>query len=172
MNYWNGEHHEGRGAPFTLTNPATGEATGTYHLASAEDVDEAVAAAKAAYPGFKALTPGERADLLLKLADELEARSEELASLESQQTGKSIRLATDFDVPGSIDNTRFFAGAARQLTGLSAGTYWEKSTSMTRREPLASSARSPRGTIRRRWRHGRSCPPSRPATRSCSRPRR
>lgn len=136
MNYWNGEHHEGRGAPFTFTNPATGEATGTYSLANAEDVDEAVAAAKAAYPGFKALTPGERADLLLKLADELEARSEELASLESQQTGKSIRLATDFDVPGSIDNTRFFAGAARQLTGLSAGTYWEKSTSMTRREPL------------------------------------
>ncbi|GAA1808838.1 aminobutyraldehyde dehydrogenase [Brevibacterium celere] len=136
MHYWNGEHHEGRGAPFTLTNPATGEATGEYALADAADVRDAVAAAKAAYPGFKALTPGERADLLLRLADELEKRSDELAALESQQTGKSIRLATEFDVPGSIDNARFFAGAARALTGLSAGTYWEQSTSMIRREPL------------------------------------
>lgn len=136
MHYWNGEHHEGRGAPFTLTNPATGETTGEYALADAADVRDAVAAAKAAYPGFKALTPGERADLLLRLADELEKRSDELAALESQQTGKSIRLATEFDVPGSIDNARFFAGAARALTGLSAGTYWEQSTSMIRREPL------------------------------------
>ncbi|MCT1549603.1 aminobutyraldehyde dehydrogenase [Brevibacterium casei] len=136
MHHWNGEQHEGRGAPFTLTNPATAATTGTYRLATADDVDEAVAAAKAAYPAFKALTPGERADLLLGLADELEARSEEIAALESAQTGKTIRLATEFDVPGSIDNARFFAGAARQLTGLSAGTYWEKSTSMIRREPL------------------------------------
>lgn len=136
MHYWNGEHHEGRGAPFTLTNPATGETTGEYALADAADVRDAVAAAKAAYPGFKALTPGERADLLLRVADELEKRSDELAALESQQTGKSIRLATEFDVPGSIDNARFFAGAARALTGLSAGTYWEQSTSMIRREPL------------------------------------
>ncbi len=71
-------------------------------------------AAKAAYPAFKALTPGERADLLLGLADELEARAEEIAALESAQTGKTIRLATEFDVPGSIDNARFFAGAARR----------------------------------------------------------
>lgn len=136
MHHWNGEHHEGRGAPFTLTNPATAATTGTYRLATADDVDEAVAAAKAAFPAFKALTPGERADLLLGLAEELTKRSAEIAALESAQTGKTIRLATEFDVPGSIDNARFFAGAARQLSGLSAGTYWEQSTSMIRREPL------------------------------------
>lgn len=136
MHYWNGSYHEGSGRPFTLVNPATGETTGEYTLANAADVNEAVASAKAAYPAFKALTPGERAELMLGLATQLEARADELAELESMQTGKSIRLAKEFDVPGSIDNAKFFAGAARQLTGLAAGTYWEKSTSMTRREPL------------------------------------
>ncbi|TSI17062.1 aminobutyraldehyde dehydrogenase [Brevibacterium aurantiacum] len=136
MHYWNGTYHEGSGDSFTLINPATGETIGEYTLANAEDVNEAVASAKAAYPAFKALTPGERAELMLGLAAQLEARADELAELESQQTGKSIRLAKEFDVPGSIDNAKFFAGAARQLTGLAAGTYWEKSTSMTRREPL------------------------------------
>lgn len=136
MHYWNGSYHEGSGRPFTLVNPATGETTGEYTLANTADVNEAVASAKAAYPAFKALTPGERAELMLGLATQLEARADELAELESIQTGKSIRLAKEFDVPGSIDNAKFFAGAARQLTGLAAGTYWEKSTSMTRREPL------------------------------------
>ena len=136
MQYWNGSYHEGSGDSFTLVNPATGETTGKYKLANTADVNEAVAAAKAAYPAFKALTPGDRAELMLGLAAQLEARADEIAELESQQTGKSIRLAKEFDVPGSIDNAKFFAGAARQLTGLSAGTYWENSTSMTRREPL------------------------------------
>ncbi|WP_309133203.1 aminobutyraldehyde dehydrogenase [Brevibacterium sp.] len=136
MHYWNGAFHEGSGKNHTLINPATGEATGEYRLASSADVNEAVAAAKTAYPAFKALTPGERAELLLGLATQLDARSQEIAELESRQTGKSIRLATEFDVPGTIDNAKFFAGAARQLTGLSAGTYWEQSTSMVRREPL------------------------------------
>lgn len=57
---------------------------------------------------------------MLGLATQLEARADELAELESMQTGKSIRLAKEFDVPGSIDNAKFFAGAARQLTGLAA----------------------------------------------------
>ncbi|WP_029088761.1 aminobutyraldehyde dehydrogenase [Brevibacterium album] len=136
MQFIDGQRRGGTGRTHTLVSPATGEVLDTYALASAADVDAAVAAARRAYPSWKRRTPAERADLLLALADGLAARADELAALESRQTGKSLRLAQEFDVPGSIDNVRFFAGAARQLHGLAASAYWEGSTSMIRREPL------------------------------------
>ncbi|GAA2089754.1 gamma-aminobutyraldehyde dehydrogenase [Brevibacterium salitolerans] len=136
MQFIDGQRTSGTGRTHTLVGPATGEVLGTYALASAADVDAAVAAARRAYPAWRRRTPAERADLLLALADGLAARAGELAALESRQTGKSLRLAQEFDVPGSIDNVRFFAGAARQLHGLAASTYWDGATSMIRREPL------------------------------------
>lgn len=136
MQFIGGRLSNGHGAPFALISPATGRTTGSYRLADAEDVDRAVAAASRAFPLWRDATPAERASRLLALASALDEHSGELARLESEQTGKTIRLATEFDVPGSVDNCLFFAGAARNLTGLSAGTYWEHSTSMTRREPL------------------------------------
>ncbi|SMY11477.1 aminobutyraldehyde dehydrogenase [Brevibacterium jeotgali] len=136
MHVIDGRPVEGTGPEHTLIAPATGEALGTYRLAGLTEVDAAVASARAAFPDWKRTIPGDRAALMLALADALEARADELARVESQQTGKSLRLAQDFDVPGAIDNARFFAGAARQLTGTAAGTYWPGSTSMVRREPL------------------------------------
>lgn len=136
MHVINGQRTPGTGPEFVRCSPATGAEVARYRLASPADVDAAVTAAAEAFSGWKNTTPGERSDLLFALAAGLEARAAELAELESAQTGKSIRLATDFDVPGSIDNARFFAGAARQLTGLAAGSYWPHSTSLTRREPI------------------------------------
>lgn len=136
MQFINGQLVHGHGEEFTPVNPATGRAGDTYALASSQDVDAAVAAAKAAYPAWKNALPATRAEALRRLADLMEGHADDIAALESAQTGKSLRLAQEFDVPGSIDNAYFFAGAARHLTGLSAGQYWENSTSMIRREPL------------------------------------
>src|SRR5207253_1867879 len=80
-------------------------------------------------------TPGERAEILLKLADLLDEHAEELAELESQNVGKPLPAARD-EMPVSSDNIRFFAGAARLLEGKAAGEYMRGYTSMLRREPL------------------------------------
>lgn len=132
----NGGYRRGRGAEAKLTNPATGDIVGTQFHASVEDVDDAVAAARAALPKWSGLLPRERSAAMLAFAAEVERRSVEFAALETEQTGKSLRLATGFDVPGTIDNITFFAGAARQLSGLAAGEYGTGGTSMVRREAI------------------------------------
>ncbi|MFF5500277.1 gamma-aminobutyraldehyde dehydrogenase [Streptomyces roseolus] len=124
------------GRTHSVVDPATGESVYTYELASTADVDEAVAAAKAAFPGWAGATPGERSDALHRLAGILAERAEDFARAESLQCGKPIRLTTEFDVPGTIDNTAFFAGAARHLQGQSAGEYSGDHTSYVRREPI------------------------------------
>ena len=105
-------------------------------MAGADDVDAAVAAARAAFPGWSGATPGERSAVLHTLAGLLEAEAEELAQTESRQAGKPIRLAREFDVPGTIDNTAFFAGAARTLEGQATAEYSADHTSSIRREPV------------------------------------
>src|SRR6185436_13621908 len=99
------------------------------------DVDRAVDAAKAALPEWLETTPGERAEMLLKLADALDANTEEIAQLESQNVGKPLPAARD-ELPVSSDNIRFFAGAARTMEGRAAGEYMRGYTSMIRREPV------------------------------------
>ena len=132
----NGRYRQGSGEETTRINPATGDVAETLRYAEASDVNDAVAAAKQAYAGWSKHTPGERAEALLALAAELEARAGLLAELETAQTGKSIRMSMEFDVPGTVDNVSFFAGAARQLHGLAAGEYGAGGTSMVRREPI------------------------------------
>ncbi|MFD8013189.1 gamma-aminobutyraldehyde dehydrogenase [Streptomyces sp. NPDC058955] len=124
------------GRTHSVVDPATGESVYTYALASTADVDEAVAAAKAAFPGWAGATPGERSDALHRFAAVLAEQAEDFALAESLQCGKPIRLTTEFDVPGTIDNTAFFAGAARHLQGQSAGEYSGDHTSYVRREPI------------------------------------
>ena len=124
------------GHTHTVVDPATGEDVHTYELAGAEDVDAAVAAARAAFPEWSSATPGERSDALHRLAAVLADRAEEFARAESLQCGKPVKLSREFDVPGTIDNTAFFAGAARQLQGQSAGEYSGDHTSYVRREPI------------------------------------
>ncbi|MEV6396543.1 gamma-aminobutyraldehyde dehydrogenase [Streptomyces sp. NPDC051907] len=119
-----------------IVNPATGETVHTYELAGAADVDAAVAAARAAFPGWAGATPGERSDALHAFASVLADQAADLAYAESLQCGKPIKLSTEFDVPGTVDNTAFFAGAARHLQGQSAGEYSGDHTSYVRREAI------------------------------------
>jgi betaine-aldehyde dehydrogenase len=133
----NGRRRQGSSSdPLTVTNPSNGEIVATGTLASTDDVDEAVAAAKAAFPGWAGATPAERSTAMHKFAAELEAVAGELATAESRQAGKPIRLTEGFDVPGTIDNVSFFAGAARNLDGKASAEYSGEHTSSIRREPI------------------------------------
>ncbi|RSS82614.1 gamma-aminobutyraldehyde dehydrogenase [Streptomyces sp. WAC06614] len=123
-------------ASHTVVDPATGEEVLTYRLASTADVDAAVAAARRAFPAWSAATPGERSDALHRLAAVLTEQAEDFAHAESLQCGKPVKLTTEFDVPGTIDNTAFFAGAARHLQGQAAGEYSGDHTSYVRREAI------------------------------------
>jgi betaine-aldehyde dehydrogenase len=131
-----GSHTTGHGGQVEVRNPADGSVVATLSEATVEDVDLAVAAAVRAFPAWAGATPGERAAALNALADRIEARAEEYAQVETAQSGKPIKLTREFDVPGSIDNVRFFAGAARILTGMAQAEYDGTHTSSIRREPI------------------------------------
>jgi aminobutyraldehyde dehydrogenase len=118
-----------------IINPATGEVIAEVPNGTEADVDRAVQAAKQAYPEWRETTPGERAEVLLKLADVIDENTDELAQIESQNVGKPLSAAAD-ELPVCSDNIRFFAGAARLLEGRSAGEYMRGYTSMIRREPI------------------------------------
>ncbi|MFI1184727.1 gamma-aminobutyraldehyde dehydrogenase [Streptomyces californicus] len=124
-----GDHH-------TIVNPATGESVLRYELAGTEDVDAAVAAARAAFPGWSGATPGERSDLMHRFAAVLAEQADDFAYAESLQCGKPVKLSTEFDVPGTVDNAAFFAGAARHLEGKAAAEYDGDHTSYVRREAI------------------------------------
>ncbi|MGG2459014.1 gamma-aminobutyraldehyde dehydrogenase [Streptomyces sp. RGM 3693] len=119
-----------------VVDPATGETVLRYELAGTGDVDAAVAAAAQALPGWARATPGERSEALHRFAAALAEDAEDLAAAESLNCGKPIRLSKEFDVPGTIDNAAFFAGAARHLEGKAAGEYSGDHTSVIRREPV------------------------------------
>jgi betaine-aldehyde dehydrogenase len=124
------------GQTFDVVDPSTNETIETVTLAGHDDVDAAVAAASAAFEEWSRATPVERSTVLLKAAQLLDERAEELAQLESRQAGKPIRLAREFDVPGTVDNTAFFGTAARRLDGMATAEYSGDHTSSIRREPI------------------------------------
>ena len=119
-----------------VLNPATGEPIAEAPLSSADDVDRAVAAARAAFPTWATKTPGERAEAILGLANAIEERADELAQLEATNAGKPINAFREDELPFMVDNLRFFAGAGRVLEGRAAGEYLEGHTSIIRREPV------------------------------------
>src|ERR687887_134549 len=123
------------GETMEVINPSTGETIADVPRGTAEDVDRAVQAAKKALPEWLETTPGERAEVLLKLADLIDEHAEELAQLESTNVGKPLPAARD-EMPVSSDNLRYFAGAARVLEGKATGEYMRGYTSMLRREPI------------------------------------
>jgi betaine-aldehyde dehydrogenase len=136
-NYINGEFRDAAdGRTTDVVNPATGEVYATAPLSAAADVDAAMAAAAAAFPAWRDTTPSERQKALLKIADAIEARADELVAVESENTGKPLGLTASEEVPPMVDQIRFFAGAARLLEGRSAGEYMEGMTSIVRREPV------------------------------------
>ena len=99
-------------------------------------MNRAVAAAKGAFDGWAATTPGERAHALLRLADAIEEHADEIADLEAANAGKPRQAFLDDEVPAMADQLRFFAGAARCMEGKAAGEYLEGYTSIIRREPI------------------------------------
>ena len=124
------------GETFDVLDPSTNETLETVTLAGHDDVDAAVAAASEAFEQWSRATPAERSTVLLRAARLLDERAEELAQLESRQAGKPIRLAREFDVPGTVDNTAFFGAAARRLDGMASAEYSGDHTSSIRREPI------------------------------------
>jgi betaine-aldehyde dehydrogenase len=124
------------GATEEVTNPANGEVIAEMPLSTEEDVNRAVAAAKAAFDGWARTTPGERAAAIYQLADLLEEHAEELADLEAADAGKPRNAFLEDEMPFLVDNLRFFAGAGRVLDGKASGEFVENRTSIIRREPI------------------------------------
>lgn len=124
------------GAVYDVVNPATGQAYATAPASGAEDVDRAMRAAENAFATWGETTPKERQEALLRIAQALEDRAEEFVRVECENTGKPIGLTAEEELPPSVDELRFFAGAARVLEGRSAGEYLENHTSWVRREPI------------------------------------
>ncbi|VTR78976.1 gamma-aminobutyraldehyde dehydrogenase [Cellulomonas hominis] len=119
-----------------IVDPTTGEVYAEAPVSGAADVDAAVRAAAAAFEGWRRSTPQERQLALLRIADAVDARADELVAVESRDTGKPLHLTATEEVPPSADHFRFFAGAARVLEGLAAGEYLAGHTSFVRREPV------------------------------------
>ncbi len=127
------------GGKMAVENPATGKKIAEVVDASPEDVNRAVQAAVNAFADgrWSRLTPAERSKVIWKLADLLEKHAEEFAKLETENTGKPYKFVSlGSDLMFSIDNLRFFAGAARDTHGSHAGEYWPGYTSIYRREPV------------------------------------
>ena len=132
----NGQFVKGEGAAITVLNPATGTEICFVNEASQAQIESAVSAAAAAFKIYKKTTPRDRATMLLKLADAIEANATEFAELESQNCGKPYLAALNDEIPAVADVFRFFAGAIRNMTGSLAGEYLPGHTSMIRRDPL------------------------------------
>jgi betaine-aldehyde dehydrogenase len=119
-----------------VIDPSTGQAYLQAPVSGPADVDAALRAAAGAFETWRDTTPAERSLALLKFADAIEARAEDLVEAESRNTGKPVALTRADEVPPLADELRFFAGAARLLDGRSAGEYLRGHTSMIRREPV------------------------------------
>jgi betaine-aldehyde dehydrogenase len=136
-NFVNGEQVPAAdGRTLEVTNPATGQVYLTSPLSGPEDIDRAYQAAATAFETWRDTTPSERQQALLKFADAVESRAEEIIAVESENTGKPIGLTRSEEIPPMVDQLRFFAGAARVLEGRSAGEYMAGHTSYVRREPV------------------------------------
>ena len=136
-NFINGEYVEATAdSDFDLLDPATEQTYGVSPVSSKQDVDTAFTAAAAAFEEWGESTPGERQLALFRIADAMEARAEEFADLESKDTGKPRPSLVADEILLSVDQIRFFAGAARNLDGKSAGEYMKDHTSFIRREPI------------------------------------
>ena len=136
-NYINGKSQESVSGQFIdLINPTTGEVFAMAARSNEKDIDLAYNAAAKAFESWKNTTPSERSMALWKIADVLEKNIEEIVNLESENTGKPIAVTMAEEVGPMLDQIRYFATAARNLEGKSAGEYMKGHTSMIRREPI------------------------------------
>ena len=117
-------------------NPRTGDVLATITESTPREIDAAIVSATAALPRWGRTTPAERATMLLKLADRIEADAQAYAQAESLQCGKPRHLVLRDEIPATADCFRFFAGAVRCMHGPVAGEYVAGHTSMLRRDPV------------------------------------
>lgn len=137
QNFINGKSVPSKsGKSSEVINPSTGKAYATAPVSNSADVDAAMNAASTAFEVWRDATPSERQRAILKIADAIESRQDELIAIESENTGKPIGLTKSEEIPPMVDQIRFFAGAARNLEGKSAGEYMRGMTSFIRREPI------------------------------------
>ncbi len=127
-----------KGETYQVINPATAQPLAQVPKASEADVNAAVDSARQAFDRgpWPRMAPGERARVLLRMADILEAEIDDIAKMETQNQGKTIKLSRDSDLPTCADNIRFFAGASRSLEGKAASEFNSLGTSFVRREPI------------------------------------
>jgi aminobutyraldehyde dehydrogenase len=123
-----------------VVDPKTGKVLTSLQAASVEQVSLAISGAREAFGDWSRVPPMERSRMLLKIADALEARSAEFAQIEATNCGKPLHLVLRDEIPAAVDCFRFFAGAARSLTGQLAGEYLPGHTSMLRRDPVGTVA--------------------------------
>jgi betaine-aldehyde dehydrogenase len=136
-NFVNGRYADPcEGGYSEVVDPSTGATYAHAPVSSAADVDEALRAAATAFESWRDSTPAERSRAMLRFADAVERRAGQFVEAETRNTGKPIALAVSDELPPSVDQLRFFAGAARILEGRSAGEYLRDHTSMIRREPI------------------------------------
>jgi betaine-aldehyde dehydrogenase len=124
------------GQTTSVVDPSTGEEYLRAPLSGPADVDAALRTAAEAFETWRDATPAERSLALLRFADAVEARTEDLVEAESRNTGKPVGMTRTDEVPPVADELRFFAGCARLLEGRAAGEYLRGHTSMIRREPV------------------------------------
>ena len=132
----NGELVAGQGPATTIIDPASEKELAVVNEASHEQIDAAARISEEAFETWRETTPAERSALLLALADAMEAASDELAGLESDNAGKPLELTKSEEMGLTIDTFRFMAGAARTQTGSAAGEYVAGHTSMIRKDPI------------------------------------
>jgi betaine-aldehyde dehydrogenase len=119
-----------------LVDPSTGEVFARAPISEAPDVDRAMQAALRAFEGWRDATPSVRQRALLRIADAIEARADEIVRAECENTGKPLAVTASEELPPMVDQIRFFAGAARMLEGRAAAEYMAGHTSFVRREPI------------------------------------
>ena len=126
----------GEGSAETVLDAASGEKIAAVQEASLAQVNAAVMAAQDAFPGWARAVPRDRATLLLRIADHIDAEAAAYAGLESRNTGKPLAAMLADEMPSIADVFRFFAGISRSPSGLAAGEYLPGHTSMIRRDPV------------------------------------
>src|SRR5580658_8359460 len=137
QNFVGGAYRDAQDGPVApLIDPSTGEVFAEAPVSGPADVDRALQVAKEAFASWKRTTPSERALALIRIADAIESRAEDLVAAECENTGKPFQLTMDEEIPPATDQIRFFAGAARHLQGLAAAEYMSGHTSFIRREPI------------------------------------
>jgi betaine-aldehyde dehydrogenase len=137
QNFIGGQYEDASDGPVApLIDPSTGEAFAEAPVSGAADMDRALGVAASAFASWRRTTPSERSLALIRIADALEARAEELVHAECENTGKPFQLTMDEEIPPMVDQIRFFAGAARHLQGVAASEYMAGHTSFIRREPI------------------------------------